>query len=474
MSKLQRRLKLSVVGSLLAAVVIFFIPISCSHSEPTEEEILGIGVDTYIYGYPLVTMELTRRVSTNVTKPEGMKAPVGQFANVREYPDATFNAVTAPNADTLYSVAWVDVSKEPWVLSIPDEVGRYYLMPMLDAWTNVFANPGTRTTGTGPQKYAITGPGWKGSLPEGVQEYKSDTALVWILGRTYCTGTVDDYKLVHAIQDKYSLVPLSSYGKEYIAPEGKIDPAIDMKTAVRDQVNTMDAKAYFTLLADLMKENPPRKDDAKIVAKMSRIGIVPGQSYDPSKVDLKILESVPKKALEKITDYKNNSNAGVSVNGWVYRIKNIGTYGTEYLARAYVAAIGLGANLPEDAVYPQSYADEKGKPYDGKNKYILHFEKDQMPPVKGFWSLTMYNRDYFFVANELNRYTLSQRNKFKVNADGSVDLYIQHESPGKGLESNWLPAPEDKFVLMMRLYWPKESDPSILDGSWEVPPVKKS
>jgi hypothetical protein len=172
-----------------------------------------LATDAYIYGYPLVTMEMTRRVITNVARPEGTKAPMGHIIKLRQYPDASFRDVTAPNADTLYTTAFVDVGKEPWVLSIPDMKGRYALFPMLDGWTDVFEVPGKRTTGTKAQTYAITGPGWKGTLPPGVREYKSPTSIVWILGRIYCTGTPEDYKAVHELQDQCKLVPLSSYGK---------------------------------------------------------------------------------------------------------------------------------------------------------------------------------------------------------------------------------------------------------------------
>src|SRR6478752_1645211 len=180
-------------------------------------------------------MEMTRRVMTNVPSIQGTRGPMGQL--LRQYPDASFRDVTAPNADTLYTTSWLDVGKEPWVLSIPDMKDRYFLVPLLDGWTNVFQVPGKRTTGTGAQTYAITGPGWSGTLPYGVKEYKSPTGIVWILGRIYCTGTPEDYKAVHELQDQCKLVPLSSYGKPYTPPEGKVDPSIDMKTAVREQVN---------------------------------------------------------------------------------------------------------------------------------------------------------------------------------------------------------------------------------------------
>ena len=180
--------------------------------------------------------------------------------------------MTAPNADTLYTTAFVDVDKEPWILSIPDMKDRYYLFPMLDGWTNVFQVPGKRTTGTDAQTYAITGPGWTGKLPDGVKEYKSPTNIVWILGRIYCTGTPEDYAAVHALQDEVKLVPLSSYGKPYTPPPGHVDPSIDMKTAVRDQVNAMDATAYFTLLAELMKTIHPRRKMLLSLRSLQRSG----------------------------------------------------------------------------------------------------------------------------------------------------------------------------------------------------------
>jgi hypothetical protein len=438
----------------------------------TESEALDIGTEAYIYGYPLVTMDLTRRVMTNVARSEGTHAPMGQFTLMREYPTAAFRDVTAPNADTLYSVAWLDLSGGPYIFSIPDAKGRYYLMPMLDAWTNVFQVPGTRTTGTNAQKYAITGPGWRGILPAGMTEYKSPTNLVWLLGRTYCTGTPQDYKEVHEFQDQLSLMPLSSYGKSYTPPPGRVDPNVDMKTAVRDQVDALDAEAYFKLMADLMKTNPPAAADAPIVAKMARIGIVPGHAFDVAKLEpatAAALQKVPKLATERMK--AAFMSIGTFANGWAIMLKT-GVYGTDYLDRAFVTAIGLGANRPQDAVYPTSLMAADGKPYDGANKYVMHFEKGELPPVKGFWSLTMYNAEFFFVENPLNRYTLSERDKLKFNADGSVDLYLQAANPGPDKESNWLPAPEGRFIPMLRLYWPNETAPSILTGTWKPPAVQ--
>lgn len=431
-----------------------------------------LATDAYVFGYPLVTMEMTRRVITNVVAPVGTKAPMGQIIKLREYPNSSFRDVTAPNADTLYTTAFFDVGKEPWVLSIPDMQDRYYLMPMLDGWTTVFQVPGKRTTGTKAQTYAITGPGWKGTLPAGVREYKSPTNIVWLLGRIYCTGTPEDYAAVHKLQDQFKLVPLSSYGKPYTPPAGTVDPSIDTKTAVRDQVNRMSANEYFTLLCKLMKDNPPTAADAPQLKRFEKIGIVAGKDFDPSKLKADLAKRIPEVSQDRIMlQFKINKDVK-DENGWGFTTKT-GIYGTDYLMRALVTAIGLGANRPQDAVYPTSMKDGEDRTYDGANKYVIRFPKGQTPPVSGFWSITMYDANYFFVANPINRYSISPRQNLKTNPDGSTDLYIQKDSPGKDKESNWLPAPAGKFILMLRMYWPNEKSPSIINSSWKIPPVKK-
>ena len=467
----------------LHTLILCFLIAGCSSAPKVTQDVKTVesyetAKDAYIYAYPLMTMDLTRRVTTNVSSPQGVSAPMGQIAKLREYPNASFNAITAPNADTLYTVTWLDVSKEPWVLSIPDLKGRYALFPLLDGWTDVFQVPGKRTTGTGAQKYAITGPGWSGTLPAGVTEYKSPTGMVWLLGRIYCTGTPEDYAAVHALQDHMSVVPLSSYGKPYSPPPGTVDSSLDTKTAVRDQINAMDGASYFKHFAELLKTNPPSADDAAMVAKLAKIGIVPGQDFDVSKLDPSTADGIakaPKPAQDKIAAWMKESLVAGDAkleNGWTFTTKT-GLYGTNYLQRALITWFGLGANRPEDAVYPTSEGPDIVQKYSGANKYVLHFDKGQTPPVDGFWSVTMYNAQYFFVDNPLNRYNVSQRNKFIMNADGSTDIYIQADSPGKAKEANWLPSPKDDFVLMMRLYWPRTTDPSILNGSWKPPQVKK-
>ncbi|CAM5762825.1 hypothetical protein LMIY3S_00608 [Labrys miyagiensis] len=433
-------------------------------------------VDAYIYGYPLVTMEMTRRVITNVAAVKGTRGPMGQLIKLREYPNAAFRDVTAPNADTLYTTSFIDVGDEPWVFSFPDMGDRYFLFPMLDGWTNVFQVPGKRTTGGAAQAFAITGPGWSGTLPSGVTQYKSPTAIVWLLGRIYCTGTPEDYAAVHKLQDACKLQPLSTWGKDYTPPPGKVDHALDMKTAVREQVNRMSAVEYFTELCELLKRNPPAEADAPVLERFASIGIVPGQSFDKSKLDSTFDKRVPAIGFDRIMLHFKFSDGDVQqVNGWGFTTKT-GLYGTNYIQRALVTAIGLGANRPQDAVYPTSLKDGNGplaRSYDGANTYVVNFKKGHLPPAAGFWSITMYDENYFFVANPIDRYSISARQNLKANPDGSVDIFIQNKSPGADKESNWLPAPKGKFYLMMRLYWPEESNPSILDGSWVIPPVKR-
>jgi hypothetical protein len=440
-------------------------------------EDLWLALEAYAYAYPLVTMEMTRRVVTNVAEVAGTRGPMGHLIKLRQYPDASFRDVTAPNADTLYTTAFIDVGQEPWVVGLPDMADRYALFPMLDGWTNVFQVPGKRTTGTAAQTCAITGPGWTGTLPEGVVEYKSPTSLVWLLGRIYCTGTPEDYAAVHALQDQVKLMPLSAWGTDWTPPAGTVDAAIDMKTPVREQVNALDATAYFTLFCELMKTNPPAAEDAPILADLARIGIVPGQDFDASKLDAALAGRIPQLGYARIMlHFKASGGDMKDINGWGFTLKT-GQYGTDYLQRALITAVGLGANLPQDAVYPTSTKPAGGildRSYQGSEKYVLTFAKDGTPPVGGFWSLTMYDENYFFVENPLNRYSISPRQELKANADGSIDLLLQHESPGADKESNWLPAPPGKFVLMMRLYWPNETAPSILDGSWVIPPVTKA
>lgn len=440
--------------------------------EGTED--FGIASDAYVFGYPLVTMEMTRRIMSNVAAAEGSRAPMGTLIKMREYPDATFRDITAPNADTLYTTAWFDVGDEPWVLDQPDFGDRYFLLPLLSAWTDVFEVPGARTSGGAAKTFLITGPGWAGTVPDGMTELKSPTALVWLLGRIYCTGTKEDYDAVHALQDAFKLQPLSTWGQDYTPPAGTVDAQIDMKTPTRDQVNAMSASAYFTLMADLMKRNPPAADDKPAVDRFAAIGLVPGQDLDASKLKPDFEDRVAPFSYHRIMAHLVDSDGDMThENGWLFTTK-AGVYGTNYIQRALVTAVGLGANRPHDAIYPMSQKPNLIEDYSGSNKYTLTFPKGETPPVKGFWSLTMYDENMFFVANPINRYSMSIRTNPAMGEDGSLTIYIQNENPGSDKEANWLPAPTGKFHLMLRMYWPDEKSPSIIDGSWKIPAVTKA
>jgi hypothetical protein len=441
----------------------------------TGREAFDIATEAYLFGYPLVTTDMTRRVMTNAHEPEGMRAPMGQFARTRTFPLASNHEVSVPNADTLYAIVWLDVSREPWVLSLPDTRGRYSLFPILDGWTTVFGVLGKRTTGTGRQTCVITGPNWKGRLPSGLKEYKSSTSIVRVLGRIYCTGTPEDYAAVHAIQDQCSAVPLSSYGKPYTPPKGQVDPDLDMTRPVREQVNGLSVADYFNRLALLMKENPPAHADKQIVKRMARLGIVPGEPFAIAKLSpavIQVLEGVPRAAVGRLIAWSKAGNKGGDwnlQNGWGWTLKT-GVYGTDYTQRALIGAINLGANRPEDTIAATSTVDETGQSYSGNGRYVMHFAPGQALSANGSWSLTMYDSDCFFADNPLGRYALSARDQLTINPDGSLDLYIQQYPPGADREPNWLPAPDGKFILMLRFYWPKES---LLNGSWKIPPVKR-
>lgn len=361
----SRRGIIAASGLLTTAAVFHSLPAMAQQdvSSPksggsNEQELVTTAADAYVYGYSLISVEMSRRVITNVEKPTAMRAPMGQFVNLREYPTAAFRDVTAPNADTLYSNAFVNLSKEPWVLSWPDMGDRYYVWNVYDAWVPVVFDPGSRTTGQKAQSWAITGPGWKGSLPQGVQEIKCPSATAWVLGRTYSTGTSEDYKAVAALQDQYKLVPLSFYGKAYTPPPGKVDPSIDMKRSVRDSVNALDGKAFFSLMAELMKDNPPASYDLAMLLNLEKLGVSPGKSFDSQKADPEILKAMERGrslGLERILAFTKVS--GANVNGWLVNPGNY-PFGTNYLARAWLCAFGIPANRPEDATYPYSEVDK--------------------------------------------------------------------------------------------------------------------
>jgi len=435
------------------------------------DDAMNIAEHAFVYGFPLVLMDVTREVMTAVPSPGSRKAPMNHFLHIRTFPDPTFTDVVSPNADTLYSTAWIDLSTEPIVLSVP-EMERYYLMPMLDAWTNVFASPGTRTTGNDKGDFGIVGPWWRGKLPDGVKAIHSPTRFVWLAGRTQTNGK-EDFRAVNAIQDQYRLTPLGSWGKPSSPPKSApFNTGIDDKTPPIERVLKMDAGAFFSRLNALMKDNPPAVADSAVLGRFATASIAPGRSFDLNGFEPPIADGL-RKGLEAARGKlaaETKKRYGTNVNGWDIAPDNTAAFGTDYHMRAYAAAIGLGANLPQDAIYPHATTDIQGKPLNGKNAYMIRFQKGQLPPVNAFWSITAYNSKQFFSPNPNNRYAIGDRDKLKIEADGSLTIYISSASPGPERESNWLPVPGDAFNLIMRLYWPNSE---ILKGTWRVPGVER-
>lgn len=439
----------------------------------SKQDVYEIGVEAYHYLYPLILMDITRRITINYepgTKPGA--GPVNIFTHMRAFPPADFREVVRPNFDTLYSIAWLDLTKEPMIVSAPDTGGRYYLLPMIDMWTDVFAVPGSRTSGTKAASFAVVPPGWRGALPEGVDRIESPTPYVWIIGRTQTNGP-KDYEAVHKVQEGYAVTPVSQWGKKVAAAKTVVDSSVDMKTPPLVQVNSMPAAKYYGYGAELMKLHAPHATDWSIVARMKRVGIEPGRSFDFDKASPDVKAALERAVADGLKLMKDKvSSLTRIINGWTMSTDTIGVYGNAYLKRAVIAMVGLGANQPEDAIYPMCVADAEGKPMDGANKYVLHFDKEVLPPVGAFWSVTMYDAEGFMAANKLDRFAIGDRDELKYNPDGSLDIFMQHESPGADKESNWLPSPaKGGLGVTMRLYAPKAQ---VLDGRWAPPAIKKA
>jgi DNA sulfur modification protein DndE len=436
------------------------------------DDVAGIAAEAFVFGYPIVSMAVTKRVMTNVAAPQpNGRAPVNQFASLYSYPTAAFKDVVAPNVNTLYSSVWLDLSSEPLVIHLPDTKGRYDVVEVLDMWTNVFAAPGKRTTGTMAQDILITGPRFSGQTPAGIAHtYVAPTNEVWIIVRIEAKGA-KDYPVVNALQRQLSVTPMSSFRQPYTPPAGNVDPNIDMSSPLK-QVNAMSAETFFNNLAKEMATNGVGGADSSLLARMASIGIMVGQPFTMSNMQGDMAADIrrgAKQGLEQIS--KHAMSMGTMTNGW-HVLPTCGNFGSDFLTRAAVALVGLGCNLPEDAVYPKTTVDSQGQPLTGEggSKYVLHFATGQTPPVMAFWSLTMYDSSSFLVANPINRYAVSSYDAMKRNADGSLTIYIQRESPGPDKQANWLPAPNGKFVLMLREYWPKEN---ARTGAWMPPAVQK-
>lgn len=424
-----------------------------------------LSYEAFVYFYPLVTMDVTRRQAFNSapgTKP-GF-GPPNQFSHLREFPRADFRSVVRPNFDTLYSIAWLDLINGPVRLHADDTDDRYYMLPMLDMWTDVFANPGKRTSGTGPLDIVIAGPGHTGDLPPGAQVIAAPTPYVWLIGRTQTNGP-DDYPAVWKIQDGFHITELGP--KSDVVP----DSSYDVTTEPPKTVNNLPPLDYLAYAAELLRVNPPHATDYSILARLAHLGIEPGGPFDAGRFTAGQIAEIEEGCRCALADLlAAGPKLATSVDGWISLADSVGVYGNNYFRRAVMTLLGLGANPPEDAVYPMLTADAEGAPVTGDHDYVMHFDAGRLPPVDAFWSVTMYDIEGFQVANELNRFAIGDRDPLRYNDDGSLDLFIQHENPGPDRVRNWLPAPRGPLGVTMRLYAPR---PAVISGDWSPPPVRR-
>jgi hypothetical protein len=448
------------------------------HSAPTPaeakridlDEVRAIAKEAFIFGLPLVYIALDVETSTNVDRPYGMHAPINQFAHVRDFPDAANNPIVGMNVDTLYSLARLDLLWEPTVLSVPEMGSRWWIMQLIDAWNDVPAAPGTRTVGSHGGDFVLVGPHWQGIIPEGLTKIRVDTNLLTVAGRTFTRGAAD-LAAVRKIQNGYRLTPLSRWGHAYTPPENvPIHPGVDTRTPVPRQVFAMSPKDFFSRLNSLLLDNPPRPADFPTLERIARIGIAPGATFSSDTLDAETraaIEQGMEEARRAIRDEK--ARMGEMVNGWQIA-RDLGHYGTKYLYRATWTYFAVGGNVVEDACYPVAIFDSEGEPLSGANDYVLRFAKEELPPARYFWSLTMYDGDSYLVPNRIDRYALGDRSDMTWGDDGSLTIYIQQESPGADKEANWLPAPAGAITLALRIYGP---EPSVADGSWRPPGIQK-
>ncbi|MFB7140758.1 DUF1254 domain-containing protein [Gottfriedia sp. NPDC056225] len=413
------------------------------------------GVSAYIYGYTLVEMARTMQ------KFEQTNA-LNTFKHDRNLADDKFRDFVKPNNDTLYSQSWLDLSKGPQVLSFP-KINRYFTFQFMDAYTNSFKYiGGSNKKDYNGGKYIIVGPDWKGKLPKGTNVIKSPTNMTWILGRTLVDNE-KDLPVVHKIQDSYKLAPLN---------KNQAKGSINIPTIQTSDYD--DPIKFYTLMAQLMKLNPAPKRDQALLSQLELIDLNPVTGLFTGESDPVVLDGLTKavrdgkEAIQKSLLVLQNSNNG----NWTVNYDRVGTYGVYYLNRAMIAMFAPGANIPKEAVYAITRKDSDGNTLSGQNQYIIHFDKNNLPPVNDFWSICIYDSTNFFVANPINRYSIGDRTEgLKYNDDGSLDIYVQSTAPA-GHETNWLPSPSSTtnpgFALLLRMYTPKES---VQNNSYIIPSV---
>jgi hypothetical protein len=431
-----------------------------------------LGLESYVYGYPMVVMDVTREVLTAAPAPnsEGTAAPINQLAKMPHYVSLYFTKVVRISLNSLWTTGWLDLDKEPIVVSVPDTRDRYYVFSVMNMWTDVFGSIGKRTTGTAPGNFLIAGPEWQGTAPTNIKEtYRSSTRYAWLLGQTQANGP-DDFAAVNAIQAGYKLTPLNAWGKPYTSPaKVPVDNKVNILKTPPNQVAAMDAETFFRRLALAMKDNPPYPADGPALEKLKKLGVEPGKDFAIGKIDPAIARGLQRAVKEAPTKLAEGTIKMKNVNGWI-RPADLGRYGTDYDTRAGIAMAGLGADLQEDTIYPIAFVDGDGKRLDSANKYVLRFDKGRLPPTNATWSVSLYQGPNY-VPNDLDRYDIAPWMPLDYGAGGSLDIYIQAASPGKDKEANWLPTPASgEFNIVIRNYWPKQE---ALDGTYKNPPIKK-
>lgn len=427
---------------------------------PQDNLAFSIGLQAYLYALPLSWMEYTMQKMTTQPGEQG-NAPLGTFGHATRLMTPKDNFIVTPNNNTLYSSAWVDLTKEPYVLHIPEINDRYYSFALYDAWTNVFSLLSNRTRGTKEGTYVIVGPNWPKQVPNNLEKIDAPTNLIWILVRTLVNDETD-IPNVMTLQKKFGITPLSMFspGNFKTVPQ-------PTKARYTEHKNIPNDLQFFDQIGQYFVNTPPRADEQCLLSWFKTIGITPTGLHTVSTgaTGLARVEAAATQIIDTII-----KNKGTRVNGWTMFIVPQ-DYGDNYLLRATITYKGLGALPAQEALYPMSQVDANGNPLNGNGKYILHFNKNQMPPVDGFWSLSMYSQSTFgFVENEINRYSIGDHTKdLKYNDDGSLDIYIQKQKP-VGKETNWLPAPAENFYVVLRLYDPQEA---ILNGTWKVPGISR-
>jgi len=424
--------------------------------------------DATIFSYPLVLMDLTRQTQLNQQSTITAKSlyRTNHFTHIQIFPDHSFRNVVRPNNDTLYSIAWLDLSDEPIVLSVPEMDDRYYVMPLMDAWTNTNPIIGKRMSGTQAGDYLISGPNWQGAVPASLKQVTANTNMTWIIGRIQTNGS-SDIPTVAALQNQFKLTPLSHWDNKNSNPNLIIaSKTLNESLAPMEQIESMSADTFFRLGSKLVKQQPPTANDQNTLNIFNQLGFSL-EDKRPHFLDRYLIDFAFNLTKSKFRQSLNERPA--NENGWKVMRDVIGDYGTDYKVRTAVAMVGLGAVTPNEASYPTTSIDSTGQSLTGKHRYRIRFAAGQTPPVRAFWSLSMYSKQGFFIENPINRYSIGDRNALNFNTDGSLDLIVQHQQPDD-TQANWLPAPEDEFELTLRIYHAKDA---FLNGSWQLPAVER-